>query len=220
MTTIKKKTIKTRRYDNFHTFIYRVLKKVDPTVNMTSECKDILNHLIQDLALRYITGCVELCRYSKKITIDSNAIEALTNMWIGNPNYLIDFAHDTWDVYSHNTGKGLKKNYRAGLIFPPTRFLEMFREYRGAKQKIGEPSYIFLTAVIEAICRLTIEQSIIVMNMDHKLTVSGLHVYRALYSKELQYLVPLFQNSFIAGFGTIGNTLLVDSQRYYLKKHN
>ena len=88
---------------------------------MTGECKDILNHLVQDLALRYITGCVELCRYSKKITIDSNAIETLTNMWINKPDYLIDFAHDTLDVYSQNTSKGLKKNRRTNLNFSPTR---------------------------------------------------------------------------------------------------
>ncbi len=206
----------TRHYDNFHTFIYRVLKQVNPVVNMTGECKDILNNLIQDLALRYITGCVELCRYAKKITIDSNAIETLTNMWMRTPDYLIDFAHDTWDTYSQNTGKGIRKNQRAGLCFPPSRFLEMFREYRGAKQKIGEPAYIFLTAIIEAICELIIKQAIIVMKKDGKTTLAGIHVYCALYSKDLDFLIPLFNDTFIAGFGSIGNNLLINSQKHYL----
>nr|QBK88134.1 MAG: histone 2A-domain-containing protein [Marseillevirus LCMAC202] len=209
---------KVRSYDNLHTFIYRLLKHYDPKANMTAECKDILNHLIRDLSLHYITACVELCRYAKKVTIDSNAIETLTNIWITNPDYLIDFAHDTWDVYSQNTTKGIKKSCRAGLFLPPARFRELFREYRGANQKIGEPAYIFLTAVIEAIFGLIIERAVHLARDEHKITVSGLHIYNAINSKDFSHLYPLWNNSFIAGFGYIGNTLLQNAQERYIER--
>jgi len=184
---------KVRSYDNLHTFIYRLLKHYDPKANMTAECKDILNHLIRDLSLHYITACVELCRYAKKVTIDSNAIETLTNIWITNPDYLIDFAHDTWDVYSQNTTKGIKKSCRAGLFLPPARFRE-------------------------AIFGLIIERAVHLARDEHKITVSGLHIYNAINSKDFSHLYPLWNNSFIAGFGYIGNTLLQNAQERYIER--
>lgn len=209
---------KQRCYDNLHTFIYRLLKHYDPKANMTAECKDILNHLIRDLSLRYITGCVALCRYAKKVTIDSNAIETLTNVWISTPDQLLDFAHDTWDVYSQNTTKGIKKHLKAGLFLPPARFQELFREYRGADQKIGEPAYIFLTAVIEAVFGLILDEAIQIAKLEQKITVTGVHLFQAINSRSLAHLYPLFNNSFVAGFGYVGNTLLFDAQQQYLQR--
>ena len=212
---------KQRRYDNLHTFIYRLLKHYNPKANMTAECKDILNHLIRDLGMRYVTGCVSLCRYAKKVTIDSNTVITLTNVWLEDPGRLLDFAHDTWDVYTQNTTKGLKKNLKAGLFLPPARFQELFREYRGADQKIGEPAYIFLTAIIEAIFGMILEKAIQVANNDNKITITGIHIFQAINSKTLAFLSPLFKNSFIAGFGYASNTLLFDAQdRYLCRKYS
>nr|QBK87604.1 MAG: histone 2A-domain-containing protein [Marseillevirus LCMAC201] len=205
-----------RTYDKLHTFIYHLLKHYDPKANMTAECKDILNHLIRDLSLRYITASVELCRYAKKVTIDFNAIETLTRIWIVTPDSILDFAHDTWTMYSQNTTIGIKKERRAGLFLPPARFKELFREYRGANQKIGEPAYIFLTAIIEAIFGLIIESAIKLVQGEKKITVTGLHVYRAINSSDFAYLYPLFRNSFIAGFGYIGDIQLINAQKRYL----
>ena len=207
-----------RTYNKLHTFIYHLLKHYDPNANMTAECKDILNHLIRDLSLRYITASVELCRYAKKVTIDFNAIETLTRIWIVTPNTILDFAHDTWNRYSQNNTVGMRKERRAGLFLPPARFKELFREYRGANQKIGEPAYIFLTAIVEAIFGLIIERAIKLTRGDKKITVTGLYIYRAINSSDFAYLYPLFHNSFIAGFGYIGDTKLLDAQQQYLTR--
>ncbi len=211
--SLSKKTV--RHYDKLHVFIQRLLKHHHPTANMTAECKDILNYIARDLSIRYINASVALCRYAKKATIDSNAIETLTYIWSSNPEELVSIAHHVLDVYTQNHTKGITKHQRAGLILPPARFQEMFRQYRGADQKISETSYIFLTAIIESVITRIIDHAVQLVE-ENKTTVGGLHVYRAII--ELIDLHPLLGNLFIAGFGYIDIHLL-DSQTCYLERN-
>lgn len=211
-------TKKKRCYDNLHTFICRLLKNYEPKASMTAECKDIINHLMRDLSLRYITCSVALCRHATKVTIDSNAIVTLTKIWIDKPEPLLEFAYDTWDYYSQNTTKGIKKHLKAGLILPPARFKEMFKEHQGINQQIGEPAYIFLTAIIEAVFGLIITQAINIAKIENRTTITGLYLFHAINSEPVAYLRPLFNNNFIAGFGRIGNVLLFDAQKRYLQR--
>lgn len=206
-----------RHYDNLHTFIYRLLKKYDSSANMTVECKDIINQLMRDLSIRYVIGCVALCRHAKKVTIDSNAVEALTKIWLNNTEPL-DFAHDIWEKYSQNNTKGIGKHIKAGLCLPPARFKDIFREYRGVDQQIGEPAYIFLTAIMEYIFGAILQKAILLAKQDNKITITGAHVFQAINSSTLSYFAPLFNNSFVAGFGYIGNNLLYDAQYRYLSR--
>lgn len=189
---------KSRRYDNLHVFIYRILKNECETANMTAECKDILNQLVRDLAERYVTCAVHLCRHAKKVTIDSNNIIAITKIWMTDPSDILDFAHTVWDRYSNNHEKGLKKNERAGVEIQPSRIKEIFHEYRGGNQNVGETAYIFLTAILEFVIKELLKESIRCAKSDKKITLSGSHVYQAL--KQFKYN-NLFGNYMIAGLG-------------------
>jgi histone H3/H4 len=193
-----------RNYNNFHIFITRIAKSINKNINLTIEAKDILNILLKDLTIKYIKNAVELTRYAKKITIDSNTITTLTIMWIDNPD-IIEQSHIIWDKYSQNKLKGIKKHKRAGLYLPPSRIFELFKEYRGVKQKIGEPAYIFLTAIIEYIIREILLNAYNIVKSQNKKTITEEFIYLAINSKELKYLQPLFYNTIICGFGYLNN---------------
>jgi histone H3/H4 len=200
---------KKRNYSNFHIFIHHLLKYCDPRASMTAECTDILNNIISEIALRYIRASVELCRHCKKIVIDSNAIETLTNIWLVKSKVLLDFAHNKWEKYSERKNKkGIRKQNRAGLHIPPARICTVFRNYIGNGQQVGEPAYIFLTAIVEKIIELILREAISLIHIDHKKTINGNYIYRAMNSEHLDYLLPLMDKFFIAGFGNIGNKML------------
>jgi histone H3/H4 len=190
-----------RNYTNYHIFITRIVKNVDKNINISVEAKDILNNLIKDLIFKYISNSVELCRYAKKITIDSNTITTLTIMWIDNNSLMLEYAHTVWDKYSKNDIKGIKKGVKSGLCIPPSRIFESFKEYKGVNQKIGEPAYIFLTAIIEYIIKQIITYSFSLVKQDNKITINEEYIYRSLNSTELRYLQPLFYNTIICGYG-------------------
>ena len=216
-------TTKKRNYTHFHIFIHHLLQYCDSTASMTNDCKDILNHIVREVCLHYIRGCVDLCKHAKKVVIDSNAIETLTNIWFDEPKILLDFAHDKWEKYSdpktRNNKKGMRKEQKAGLHLSPSRICALFRENISAGQQVGEPSYIFLTAIVEKIIELIIRDAIILTHIDHKKTINGLYIYRAMNSERLEYLFPLLGDFLIAGFGTVGNVMLTTSQQEYLLKH-
>lgn len=186
-----------RNYNNLHIFIHRLLRDIDPKMNMTGECKDILNSLIKNLAKEYVQNAIILCRHAKKITIDSNTITTLNKIWIDDLD-LEEFTHIVWDRYSENVEKGLKKDRKAGLNLQPSRIQEILKEYRGGDQKIGDTAVIFLTATLEFILRNLLVGAIQGAKRENKITVSGAYVYSAL--TEFKYR-SVFKDYFIAGYG-------------------
>lgn len=212
-------TKKSRCYTNFHTFIYKLLKTHDTTTNITGESKDILNGIIQDLAFKYVTASALITKHAKRITIDFNAIETLTKVWLKGTDNIIHFANTMWDNYLKNTTKNIKKYERAGLTLPPSRIYETFKEYKLSNQKIGESSYVYLTAIIEYIISMILTEAIILAHQDNKITITGLHIYNAIHSAQMSNFRPLFKDTFFAGFGYADNKLLLESQQKYVTKH-
>lgn len=192
---------KKRYYRNFHTFIRKMIKGCDLTINVTAECKDLLNDLLLNLSGWYVTNCVKLSKYSNKITIDADAVKVVTRLRMDISDQLIDYAHTVWSAYTLNTSKGAKKETKAGLYFPPARVKEMFQRAKYLDQKIGESSYIFLTAVLEYVFMSIVKHSINITRSNGLRTITGATVYSVLQSEELKWASPLFKDYFIAGLG-------------------
>jgi len=192
-----------RKYNSFNSFIIKLIKNIDSEIIIATETKDYLDSITHIIAEKYINGCVELCRHAEKITIDSTAIMTLTKIWIDQPFAMViaKYAHGVWDLYSQNMTRGLKKSKRANLFLPPTRIHKMFCERAAKGQKISETAYIFLTAIIEMTITDICKKAISKARGDNKKMLSGGHIWRAMQSRELEYIDPLFKGIFFSGFG-------------------
>jgi len=202
-----------RCYSKFHTFICKLVSGTQPKANITAEAKDILNSLIYDLCDRYAQHAARLCKHGGKITLDSNAIETLTKIWLGEDSEpLLESAHTAWENYSQCERKGVTKYVKAGLQLPPTRIKNIIGEQLLKGQKIGETCYIFLTAIIEYVIKSLVVCAIDLGAEESKVTVNGRLLYNAINSSEMRLWRPLFPNTFIAGFGVVGDQMLMDTQ--------
>jgi histone H3/H4 len=97
----------------------------------------------------------------------------------------------------------MKKGTRAGLSLPPVRIRTMLQEKSDEKRKIGEDSYIVLTAIVEAIVRDIMTASIDECRREGKKTVGAQHLYRVLVDPRFDRYRPLYDRFFIAGFGYV-----------------
>lgn len=209
----------TRHYSNFHTFISKLGKDCNSSINITAEAKDIINGLVYGVCEKYAQYGTRLCKYGSKITLDSNIIKTLTRIWLGPyANELIEYANNVWDTYSSSDLKGVSKYTKAGIQLPPTRIRNILSEYLLMHQKIGETCYIFLTAIIEYIIRKLLNHAILLASKESKITITGRFLYLAINSVEFEDLRPLFTDIFIAGFGSIGDQMLLDAQESLLDK--
>lgn len=200
-----------KNYNSLYSFIQKIIKELYPVAKVPRECKDLLNDLAIKICIDYITAGAKLCRHANRVTINSDAIVAITNVWLWSFDHsLISFAGDVWEEYINSDKKGSKKYVKAGLRISPTRIKKITQPFIYAGQSIGETAYIYLAAIIERIlldifAQIPTTQSII--------TVCD--IYNTI--NRIEYLQKLLYGYFIAGVGTIGNKVLATNRKHYLK---
>jgi len=201
--------------ENYHLFIENILQQYN-NITISNDSKDILNNLIKIISEKYINASINLCKYSKKATIDFKAIETLTMIWIDDPKDMLAYIETKLTLYLQDSQKNVKKKCKANLILPPIKFFNMIKDRKCYNQLIGETSYIYLCALIEYILRIILIEANEKCVNDNNDEIKGIYIYNSLNSEKLNKYVKLFNNIFIAGFGYIGNTKLIESQKIYL----
>eukprot|EP00029_Vermamoeba_vermiformis_P007042 TRINITY_DN2927_c0_g1_i1.p1 TRINITY_DN2927_c0_g1~~TRINITY_DN2927_c0_g1_i1.p1 ORF type:complete len:200 (+),score=36.76 TRINITY_DN2927_c0_g1_i1:50-649(+) len=69
-----------KRYDNFATYLYKVLKQVHPNLGISSKAMSIMNSFMNDLFDRIATEAGRLARYNMKHTITSREIQTAVRL--------------------------------------------------------------------------------------------------------------------------------------------
>jgi len=194
-----------RSFTKFHKFNCKLLKSIDSTISITAEAKDIINELIYIIAKRYAVTSSQLCNYSKKVTLDHNAIKTLTKIWILNNdcNILIDYCYTIWEIYANNNIKGITKHARAGIYLPPSRIKTIVLNYLLKGQQLGETFYIFLAIIINNIISQLLQLCIKLAKKDNKYIINGDYIYQSITSNEMKNYKQLFNNIFVCGFGYV-----------------
>lgn len=183
-----------RNYDNLHTYIYRLLKNLNLRLNMSNECKDILNLLILNVASNIVELAVKLTRYSKKQTITADTIKTSLGLLLGDCKEICDFCEKAVNKYNNDKTKNITKAKRSDLILPPPRFKHILDSHKYAQQQIGVSSYIFLTASLEFFLSSLLSQAIEYLIEDNKITMNINYIYKGLQHQNLNIYQPFFKN--------------------------
>lgn len=190
-------------YTNFHKFISKLIKRCSNNIQITEECKDILNHLIRVITQLFISGCTQLVMYSKKVTINPDTLRCLVLMWF-NPDTadkIIQYYNNHWEYYSNNSVKGIRKSERADLSLPPSRIRELYKKSLPHGQQLGEPCYVCLTAIVEYMLREILSIAIDLLRIENKHIMHGRHLFAAL--QQCTQLHPVFKNTIVVGYGVV-----------------
>jgi len=75
-----KKTNSRRRRENYSSYIYKVLKQVQPECGISKQTMSIMNSFINDMFERIVHDAGRLCRYNKKKTLTLREIQTAVRL--------------------------------------------------------------------------------------------------------------------------------------------
>eukprot|EP01121_Diplochlamys_sp_Union-15-3_P019102 TRINITY_DN7108_c0_g2_i1.p1 TRINITY_DN7108_c0_g2~~TRINITY_DN7108_c0_g2_i1.p1 ORF type:complete len:146 (-),score=36.23 TRINITY_DN7108_c0_g2_i1:69-506(-) len=71
---------KTRNYNTYSTFIFKVLKQVHPDTGISNKAMAIMNSFVQDIFEKIAMEAGRLARYNKKQTITSREVQTAVRL--------------------------------------------------------------------------------------------------------------------------------------------
>lgn len=194
-----------KNFESFHTFIKKMIIKINRKVRVTRECKDILNVLIIEFTKNIILKSCYMAKEYNKNKINVKNIETIINILYKEPPELFHKAHAHLEKFNTsflteepsdpNQERQIRSNVRANLTLHPTRFKNLFEKYKYADIQVFETCIIFLTSIVEIIFKNVISSAIDIMFMNGKITLTGEYIYKAIKGN------IFFQGNDIIGYG-------------------
>lgn len=75
-----KKSRKRRRVETFSTYIYKILRQVDPSTGISSKAMAVMNSFIHDIFERLASESSKLARFDKRRTLSSRQIQTAVRL--------------------------------------------------------------------------------------------------------------------------------------------
>ena len=151
MEQVTKTIVKKKKTRFFETYISKVLKHINIKSGITSNSKQQLNSVLCIIARELSKITINLTEVSKKKTLSdkevSNAVRILCSGDLLN-NAIIEGVKSVNKFNSENN-KGISRQDKAGLIFPPSITEKFLRNFGLSKIMITSSAPVFLAAVLE-----------------------------------------------------------------------
>jgi histone H2B len=190
---------KKARVESYGSYIYKVLKQVDPKKGSTKRVVSIMNSFISDIFDRLANESGRLARYTKKATLSSREIQTAVRLVL--PGELAKHAvsEGTKAVTKYTSsayyagkkspaGRGDRnrpesKSSRAGLEFPVGRISRYLKKGRFAP-RVGSGAPVYLAAVLEYLTAEILELACKACDKSKKKLITPRHVNLAVRGDE------------------------------------
>jgi histone H2B len=184
---------KKARVESYGSYIYKVLKQIDPKKGSTKRVVSILNSFISDIFDRLAQESGRLARYTKKATLSSREIQTAVRLAL--PGELAKHAVSegtravtkyTSSAYYAGKGQGRpkqSKSSKAGLQFPVGRISRYLKKGRFAA-RVGSGAPVYLAAVLEYLTAEILELACKACDKLKKKLITPRHVQLAIRKDE------------------------------------
>jgi histone H2B len=189
---------KKARVESYGSYIYKVLKQIDPKKGSTKRVVSILNSFISDIFDRLAQESGRLARYTKKATLSSREIQTAVRLVL--PGELAKHAVSegtkavtkyTSSAYYAGKGKGGRgdrnkpqsKSSKAGLEFPVGRITRYLKKGRFTP-RVGSGAPVYVAAVLEYLTAEILELACKACDKSKKKLITPRHVNLAIRGDE------------------------------------
>ena len=155
---------KRKRTRYYEVYLSKLMKQVSPENGITSNSKQQLNSILCSIT-RIISSKVEdFTEISKKKTIsEREVINALQVMFSGElVTGMLKVCEQAVKKYQHeDPAKGIPRQDRAGIIFPPSVTEKYLRNFGNSKIMVGSGAPVALAAAIEYLAGEILEDAVL-----------------------------------------------------------
>jgi histone H3/H4 len=160
---------KFRYYENY---ISKLLKKLSDSSEITMNARQQLNHLTINLERIISNKALELTEISKKKTLSEKEVKNAIKFVL--PSSLCAQCLDTAEeaINNYNDEKGITRQAKAGLIFPPSISEKFLRKFGCSKTLVTSQSPVLLASVLETVVSEILEEASANANRDNRVRVT------------------------------------------------
>ena len=174
------KIVKRKRARFFEIYISRVLRRVSENNGITSNARQQLNSILCLVAKLVSSKVIALTEIAKKKTISKkeviNALHILLPFELGET--AIQTGRLAIEKYNSTTTKGISRQERAGIIFPPSTVEKYLRKFGYVNTMVTSQAPIYLAAALEYLASEILENGVeVAANRKHvRITVRDLEL--------------------------------------------
>jgi histone H3/H4 len=163
MDATQKAVMKKKKTRFFETYISKVLKQVSSENGITANSKQQLNSALCHISRLVANKVITLTEIAKKKTMsDKEVINAIRIVFpVDLANNAIAHGQKAIETYeSVDNTKGVSRQEKAGILFPPAQTEKFLRNFRYSKVMVTNNAPVFLAGSIEYIASLILENAV------------------------------------------------------------
>ena len=152
METTPKVSMKKKKTRFFEIYISKLLRTISETNGITSNSKQQLNSIICQIAQLFTSKCLELTEIASRKTISEKQVKNAALFILPkelSSKALIQCEKAIKTYENESVVKGLSRQQKAGLVFPPSIVEKHLRGFRSSKIMINARAPIFLAAILQ-----------------------------------------------------------------------
>jgi len=165
---------KKKRFRFYDSYIPKILKGSFENHGITSDAKQQLNSILIIFSKKLAEITLRLTEISGKRTLSSKEVQGATEIFLSGELKNISVSEGTKAVkqYTENTKKGVSRQAKAGIIFPPSVTEKFLRRFDTSVVMVTHTAPVFFAAVIEYICMEIIELASLLAKEEHRIRIT------------------------------------------------
>jgi histone H2A len=146
----------------FESYIYKVLKKISVNNGITSNARQQLNHVICLICKLICETSIKLIKMSEKRIISIDQVYNSLKLIMSKELLILsdNIGNSFTTIYLQNDSKGLSRQKKATIIFPPSIVEKFLRDFGCSKYMVSNTSPVYLASVLQYLTSEILEKSI------------------------------------------------------------
>ena len=170
----EKQKHKKKKFRFYDSYIPKILKGSHENHGITCDAKQQLNSILCMFSKKIADITIQLTEISGKRTLSAKEVSSATEVFLYGAlkQHAVTEGTKAVEQYSKNTKKGISRQAKAGIIFPPSVTEKFLRRFDTSIIMVTHSAPVFMAAVIEYICMEILESASILAKEDRRIRIT------------------------------------------------
>lgn len=198
---IEKSKHKRKKFRFYDSYIPKILKCSFENHGITSDAKQQLNSILIIFSKKLAEISLRLTDISGKRTLSAKEVKGATEIFLSGElkNHAVAEGTKAITQYAENTAKGVSRQTKAGIIFPPSVTEKFLRRFDTSLVMVTHTAPVFLAAVLEYICMEIVELASLLAKEERRIRITVSDIESSV--KNDTELLHIFSNNNIKFLG-------------------
>ena len=163
-----------KKFRFYDSYIPKILKYSYENHGITCDAKQQLNSILCMFSKKLADITIQLTDISGKRTLSAKEVSSATEIFLSGElkQHAVTEGDKAVNQYSQNNKKGISRQVKAGIVFPPSVTEKFLRRFDTSVIMVTHTAPVFMAAVIEYICMEILESAAILAKEDRRIRIT------------------------------------------------